>query len=79
MADDTPAPAPAQIKHEMRTKTIPEDGTYRIDKIEDGRLLITVNGDEYDADPSNVSNVIGVGNFVRVKFDGKVARITDLV
>jgi hypothetical protein len=59
------------IKHEMRTKTIPEDGNYRIDKVVDGRLIITAAGHEYDADPSQVAGVVTEGNFVKIKFDGK--------
>jgi len=78
MSEDTPAPA-AQIKHEMRTKTIPENGTYRIDRVEDGRLIISLNGVDYDADPSGVSTVVEAGNYVRVEFDGKIAKIVERI
>lgn len=68
-APDTPV-----VEHEMRTKTIPEDGNYRIDKIVNGSLIITAGGTEYEAAPAE-GMVVSEGNFVRIKFDGKLPRI----
>jgi len=70
-------PPAAPIDHEMRTKTIPEDGTYRIDKVVNGSLIITAGGSEYEAVPAD-GMVVGEGNFVHIKFDGKTPRITAL-
>lgn len=75
--DHHPSKVPSDgtpIEHEMRTKTIPENGTYRVDRMaENGAPVISVDGEEYEAVLG--SDRVEAGNFIKVEFDGKTPKI----
>lgn len=71
--DDKP-----KIEHEMRTKTIPENGNYLVEKIaENGAPVISADGTEYEAVLTGEHRV-EKGNFVKIEFDGKTAKIVSV-